>query len=154
MQSRVPSITPSRVQSRAPSPEQSAPSDSPSPWGSLCDDDAEGSEDEPGGGDSEEEEDDMRQFLDEDAEQEPGAREEIRGWPELREQIKEDLKTAHKQKASPSSINQLMILRNFATLQIKGLGRMAASNEIARQWFDGKGVHFARQIRSLARHYQ
>ncbi len=62
---------------------QLAPSDSPSPWGSLCDDDAEGSEDKPGRGDSEKEEKDMRQFLDNEAEQGPGVREEICGWPEL-----------------------------------------------------------------------
>jgi len=31
---------------------------------------------------------------------------------------------------------------------------MAASENIARQWKEGKGVYFARQIRVLARHYQ
>ena len=58
----------------------------------LPDDDVEGSEDKPGRGDSEKEEEDMRKFLDDEAEQGPGVREEICGWPELREQIKEDLK--------------------------------------------------------------
>ena len=98
----------------------------------------------------------MRQFLDEEAEEaeQVRAREEIRGWPELQEQIKEDQKMAQKQKASPTRINQLMILRNFATLRIKGFGRMATSQEIARQWHEGKGVHFSHQIRILARHYQ
>jgi len=46
-----------------------------------------------------------------------------------------------------------MILQNFATLQIKGLGCMATSEEIVWQWHDGKGVHFARQVRMLACHY-
>jgi len=31
---------------------------------------------------------------------------------------------------------------------------MAASKEIAQQWREGKGAHFARQVRALARHYQ
>jgi len=48
-------------------------------------------------------------------------------------------------------------LRNFATLRLKGLGRIAASKEIARQWhdkLDGSSDHFACRIRALARHYQ
>ena len=55
---------------------------------------------------------------------------------------------------TPMGINQLMILQNFAMLRIKGFGCMAASEDIARQWHDGKGVHFACQIRTLTRHYQ
>ena len=43
---------------------------------------------------------------------------------------------------------------HFATLRIKGVGRMAASREIARQWHDGEGTHFARRVCVLARHYQ
>lgn len=81
---------------------------------------------------------------------------EIRGWLTLRAQIKEDLKK--KARSLPlSQINQLMILRNFATLRLKGLGRIVASKEIARQWhdkLDGSSDHFARRIRALARHYQ
>ena len=51
-------------------------------------------------------------------------------------------------------MNQLVILRNFATLHIKGLGHMAASEQIVQQWHEGHGVYFARQIRALACHYQ
>lgn len=83
----------------------------------------------------------------------PNVRPEIRNWKELREQIKDDLR--QKSKTLPlSKINQLMILRNFATLQLKGYGKLKASQEIARQWHEGEGVHFARQICALARHYQ
>jgi hypothetical protein len=53
-------------------------------------------------------------------------------------------------------INKLMILRNFATLRIKGYGCMEASLQIAEQWYDKKhnGSHFAHRIRALARYYQ
>jgi hypothetical protein len=54
-------------------------------------------------------------------------------------------------------INQLLIMRNFATLRLKGLGRIAASKEIARQWhekLEGSSDHFACRIRALACHYQ
>lgn len=47
-----------------------------------------------------------------------------------------------------------MLIRSFATLRLKGLGRVEASLEIARQWHKGEGVHFARKVRALARHYQ
>jgi len=47
-----------------------------------------------------------------------------------------------------------MILSNFATLRLKGASRIGASEEIARQWHDGVGKHFARRVRALARHYQ
>jgi hypothetical protein len=81
---------------------------------------------------------------------------DIRDWLTLRAQIKADLKK--RAKSLPlSQINQLMILRNFATLRLKGLGRIVASKEIARQWHDkleGSSDHFARRIRALARHYQ
>jgi hypothetical protein len=60
---------------------------------------------------------------------------DIRDWLTLRAQIKADLKK--RAKSLPlSQINQLMILRNFATLRLKGLGRIVASKEIARQWHD------------------
>ena len=62
---------------------------------------------------------------------EPKAVGEIRGWLELREQIKGDLADVEKQKAPKSQVNQLLILRNFATLQIKGLGCITASEQIA-----------------------
>jgi len=104
--------------------------------------------------DSNGEENDMRQFLDDEEDEELRAMEEIHGWPVLQEQIKEDHKKAHKQDATPTVINQLLILRNFATLLSKGLGRMAASEQIALQWHEGKGTYFAHQIRVLACHYQ
>ncbi|KAF8885624.1 hypothetical protein BD779DRAFT_1673582 [Infundibulicybe gibba] len=84
------------------------------------------------------------------------ARVEVRNWNELRDQIKKDLGKKHCS-LPLSQINQLMILRNFATLRLKGFGRMAASQEIARQWhekLDGTSDHFACRIRALARHYQ
>ncbi|KAF8590727.1 hypothetical protein K439DRAFT_1611845 [Ramaria rubella] len=86
----------------------------------------------------------------------PHDRDNIRGWAELCTQIKEDLKKKHSRMCL-SEINQLMILRNFATLCLKGHGRIASSNEIAKQWHeqvDGSSNHFAHCIQSLARHYQ
>jgi hypothetical protein len=47
-----------------------------------------------------------------------------------------------------------MIIRNFATLRLKGVSHIQAGAEIACQWHEGKGDWFARQVRSLARHYQ
>lgn len=107
----------------------------------------------PGGPDSEGEESDIDEFMAAGG-SEPKAKEDIRNWHELREQIKSDLVAAHKRHDTLTCINQFLILRNFATLRIKGLGRVAASQEIARQWKDGAGVYFARQIRFLARNYQ
>ena len=81
---------------------------------------------------------------------------EIQDWSTLREQIKKDL--ARKYKSLPlSQVNQLMILRNFATLCLRGLGRIEASKEIARQFhqkLEGSLGHFSGRIRSLACHYQ
>ena len=37
---------------------------------------------------------------------------------------------------------------------MKGLGRIEASLEIARQWHEGEGKHLARKVRALAWHYQ
>ncbi|KIL54192.1 hypothetical protein M378DRAFT_188729 [Amanita muscaria Koide BX008] len=78
---------------------------------------------------------------------------DIRSWHELRDQIKKDLKKNH---YTLSQINQLLIIRNFATLRLKGYGRMEASMTIAEQWHEGTGsqVHFSRRVRALARHYQ
>jgi hypothetical protein len=77
---------------------------------------------------------------------------EIRGWNLLCDQIKKDLKAQHLT-LPLSQINQLMILRNFATLRLKGHGRIAASLEIALQWHekDEPSTHFACRIRALAR---
>lgn len=79
----------------------------------------------------------------------------IRSWTALREQIKDDLKINHKS-LPLTKINQLMILRNFATLRLKGVSRIQASIAIAQQWQESNGSnnHFARRIRALARHYQ
>lgn len=112
-------------------------------------------EDEPAKeGDLEEDsEEDWEAELDESLN--PGTA-EIRDWLTLRAQIKDDLKKRAKS-LSLSQINQLLIVRNFATLRLKGLGRIAASKEIARQWhekLEGSSDHFARRIRALARHYQ
>lgn len=78
---------------------------------------------------------------------------EIRSWEVLRAQINTDLKKKHR-KFTMTQTNQLLMIRNFATLQIKGVRRIPASTEIARQWHPGEGHHFARRIRALARHYQ
>ena len=78
---------------------------------------------------------------------------QVKGWDELRKQVKADLKK--KNKTLPlSHLNQLFILSSFATLCLKGASWIAASQQIAQQWHDGDGVHMARRIRALARHYQ
>jgi len=51
-------------------------------------------------------------------------------------------------------MNKLLILRNFAMLRIKGVKRIVASQEIARQFHEGTGAHFARRIWFLTQHYQ
>jgi hypothetical protein len=79
---------------------------------------------------------------------------DIRPWDVLREQVKSDLKKAGKQSLPLSKINQLLILRNFATLRLKGFTCIQASNEIALQWHEGDGTYFARRVRALARYYQ
>ena len=104
--------------------------------------------------DSEEEEEEIDDFHDAGGAQ-PKAAEKVRGWEELREQIKKDLGTHQRRPhATHTKVNQLLVLRNFATLRIKGFGRIAASQQIAAQWHEGVGAHFARQIQFLARHYQ
>ena len=79
---------------------------------------------------------------------------DICDWGTLCDQIKDDLK---KHKTLPlSQVNQLMILSHFATLRLKGSSCITASMEIARLWYDGKGMGawFSRCVRALARHYQ
>ena len=102
---------------------------------------------------SEDEEDNMDNFM-EASGCEPNAKEDIRGWGDLRDQIKADLEMAHKRHDPLTQINKLLVLRNFATLQIRGEGHIATSINIAKQWQDGVGTTFARRIRFLARHYQ
>jgi hypothetical protein len=82
-----------------------------------------------------------------------GASCEIKSWPALWTQIEKVLKTQHKSLAL-LAVNQLIILRNFATLFMKGFGWIQASEHIATQWRAGSRQHFARRIRSLACHYQ
>ncbi|KAF9516301.1 hypothetical protein BS47DRAFT_1292541 [Hydnum rufescens UP504] len=80
---------------------------------------------------------------------------EIRSWPVLRNEIDGIL---HKQKNRATlplnQINQLQLIRNFATLRIKGFKRTSASVHLALSHHDGDGVYFARRVRALARHYQ
>jgi hypothetical protein len=85
---------------------------------------------------------------------EPKAKEDIRSWEELRKQLKSDWVEGQKKNETPTHLNKLTILRNFAMLCIKGVKRIAASEEITRSWHEGTGGHFACQIRVLARHYQ
>jgi len=114
--------------------------------GSRSGDKAEGPDNEAAGMNSDDEEEDMRKFLDDDKDELARAVDEVHGWSELRENIKTDHKTAHKENETPTKINQFLILRNFAMLRTKGLGRMAASQQIALQWHEGKGTYFACQI--------
>jgi len=53
-----------------------------------------------------------------------------------------------------TQINQLMVLHNFATLYLKGLKCIVASEQIAEQWYEGHSIYFTCQIRELACHYQ
>jgi hypothetical protein len=78
---------------------------------------------------------------------------EIRGWEVLRAQIDRDLKKGEKT-LPVSQSRKLLLIQNFATLHLKGLGRMEASQQIALQWHNEEGTHFARQIWKLACHYQ
>jgi hypothetical protein len=81
---------------------------------------------------------------------------EIRPWSVLRHQIQTCLTKKFKT-YSPSQVNQLMILRNFATLRLRGVKKLEASQQIAIQWQDdvtGSATYMARRIRALAHHYQ
>ncbi|KAI6021927.1 hypothetical protein EDC04DRAFT_2901218 [Pisolithus marmoratus] len=67
---------------------------------------------------------------------------EVQGWDKLQNQIKEGL--AKGAKTLPlSHINQLLLICNFATLWLWGIGQIKASLEIAHQWDEGEGVYFA-----------
>jgi hypothetical protein len=70
----------------------------------------------------------------------------LQSWHALREKVKTHLS---KRNLPLTQHNQLLIIRNFATLLIKGLKRIQASLEIARQWHEGGGNHFARRVRAL-----
>ena len=73
---------------------------------------------------------------------------------DLRDKIKANLEVAHKQKASLTQMKELLVLQNFAMLQMYEDGHIAASMQIARQTTDSVGTHFACQIHFLACHYQ
>ena len=78
---------------------------------------------------------------------------EAKGWEELCKQIILDIKK--KGKNLPlSHLNQLLMLLSFATLRLKQVSRIAASEENARQWHNNGGLYLARRICVLARHYQ
>jgi hypothetical protein len=102
---------------------------------------------------SEGEEEDINNMLDTTG-SEPKAKDEVRGWIELREQIKDNQWQGHRQNKSLTHMNQLTIVRNFAILCIKGMQCMAVSEVITQQWHDGTGIYFACWIQFLARHYQ
>jgi hypothetical protein len=87
------------------------------------------------------------------AETDAGNLPNIQGWDKLRQQIEADLKKSEKT-LPVSQLTKMIIVRNFATLRLKGYGRIEASKQIAQQWHKADGTHFARQIRKLARHYQ
>jgi hypothetical protein len=110
-------------------------------------------EEDHGGNISEMEENDMDEFMDVSG-SEPKVKVDIRSWEELQEQLKSDLREGHKKHEAPTHLNKLTIIQNFATLHIKGVKCMAVSEEIARQFHEGVGGHFARQIHVLTRHYQ
>jgi len=69
----------------------------------------------------------------------------IKDWMTLCTQIKTHMKKYLKTMPL-SQLNQYMILGNFATLCIRGVTQIKASQEIARQWHDGEGVVFACQV--------
>jgi hypothetical protein len=102
---------------------------------------------------SEGEEQDINNMLDATGTK-PKAKDEVCGWIELREQIKDNQQQGHRQNKSLTHMNQLSIVRNFATLHIKGMWCMATSKAITWQWHNGMGIHFTHQIWFLARHYQ
>ncbi|KIK32812.1 hypothetical protein CY34DRAFT_110837 [Suillus luteus UH-Slu-Lm8-n1] len=76
----------------------------------------------------------------------------FRDWSKMCKNIKSDLKKNSKS-FSLAQINKLTILSYFATLCIK-CSWIQASAEIARQWHEGEGIHFAWKVRALVRHYQ
>jgi len=105
------------------------------------------------GNTSEREDDDMDNFMDA-SRTEPKMKDDIRLWEELREQLKSDMVEGYKKNESPTILNKLTILQNFTTLYIKGVRHITMSEEIAQQFHEGMGHHFAHQIRALAQHYQ
>jgi hypothetical protein len=97
------------------------------------------------GNTSDREEDNMDDTMDTIG-SEPKAKEDIRPWEELQEQLKSDWVEGHKKHETPTYLNKLTILWNFTMLYIKGVKRITISEEIAQQWHEGTGRHFACQI--------
>src|SRR6266851_1842162 len=102
---------------------------------------------------SEREEEDMDNFMDASG-SDPKVKEDIHLWEELQEQLKSDLQEGHKRNETPTHLNKLTILWNFTTLYIKEVKHMAASKEIAQQFYKGVGGYFTHQIHILTHHYQ
>ncbi len=109
------------------------------------DDSADSSREVGSGNTSDREEDDMDNFI-EASGSDPKAKEDIRSWKELREQLKLDWLEGQKKNERPTHLNKLTILQNFTTLCIKGVRRITASKEIMRVWQDGVGMYFTHQI--------
>ncbi|KAF8510328.1 hypothetical protein JB92DRAFT_3119111 [Gautieria morchelliformis] len=63
----------------------------------------------------------------------------VKDWATLRSEVKTHMKK-HSKIMPLSHLDQYMILGNFATLRIRGVTRIKASQEITRQWHDGEGV--------------
>ncbi|KAJ7231192.1 hypothetical protein C8J57DRAFT_1251284 [Mycena rebaudengoi] len=105
----------------------------------------------PIGGDGSTFEEDWEAELDERVHAGPGP---VLSWTEIRDLVDKRLKLAKKKYTPLAQVNQLLIIRNFATLSLKGFGRIQASVEIARQWQEGEGVHFARHVRILIHHFE
>ncbi len=74
-----------------------------------------------------------------------GPKGHIQDWADLCTNIKNHPKK-HSKTLPLSQLNQLMIISNFATLQLKGLRWTQASIEIAHQWHEGQGNWFARCV--------
>ena len=85
---------------------------------------------------------------------EPKVKDDVRSWEELCKQIKDDQRQGYREHTPHSHMNKLTILRNFATLCIKGKAHITMSKEIVRQFHEGAGVHFACKIQFITRHYQ
>ena len=82
-----------------------------------------------------------------------GSEVNVRGWEVLQDQIKKDMKKAGNT-LPITQINQLLVLQKFATLQLKGYGKIEASLEIAQQWHEGEGKHYAQKVQALVWHCQ
>ena len=65
----------------------------------------------------------IKSMLGSSGDTDPGLEVELRSWKDLWEQLKEDIVNMHKKQARLATIYQLLLLHNFATLQIKGVRR-------------------------------